>query len=180
VDVNPVLARFQERFFTKNGSGQVTPGTAATAKFYPVGATVKTATNVPDSLDLPDPIIVPVPVYQTGTIRVADLVQHGPAEAQFLEVAEIDTSDPANPTISVFNQTGAAILLGASSRMIRLAGRPNCYADPLGTVSLGNSKSADAAGWVECYLRDFRYDYTVVGIAVPVAVPFAAGSWVFR
>lgn len=146
-------------------------------KFYQQGATVRTQTTVEDSSSLPDPILVDVPVFQVGTVAYGEQVQNGAIEADVLTVLNVNA---ANRTITVINQTGHNIVLGSNSRLIRRNSPATVFADPIGAVPAGTSKAADGDGWVECYLRDYRYDITVPDILLRTVYADAMGSWVMR
>ena len=72
------------------------------------------------------------------------------------------------------------ITVPAAGRLFRLSQRPKAYEDPLGTVEIGTSLSADADGWLECYARDLRFDGIVATIFPVVTFIDQQGSWVYR
>lgn len=177
MDLTPVLKRFQQRFYKKNGSGEIIPASGTTVKFYQPGATVVTQTTVYDSGDDIDPVLVDVPVYQVAGIVFDDQLQNGGKEADVMTVFGVNA---AAGTITVVNRTGHDFTLATDARLIRTGKHANAYADPLGTVLIGTSMAADADGWVECYLRDYRFDLTVPEVGIRAAYADAVGSWVTR
>jgi hypothetical protein len=174
MDLDPVLKRFQQRFYRKNQSGEIVPAAGVVVKFHSAGATVQTELLV---RYLVPPTIVNVSVYQVGTVIEGEQVQNGATEEDVLNVHAVDA---ANRVISVINDSGHDITLAASARLIRRDGPVNLYSDPLGTALIGTSKATDADGWVECYVRDYRYDFTVPDVTVLAAYADAVGSWVMR
>lgn len=173
----PVLKRFQQRFLKIGPGGGLEPAAGATVKFYHVGATATTSTSVPDSSGQP-PIIVPVPVFSVGSIVDGETVQSG---AGFLLILTVDHVDPVAKTVSVINTTGNPIIIPQYGRLIRRGSFVSVYQDPTALVSLGSSIQADAEGWAEAYIAEYRYDYTVTsGIFLAEAYADAEGSWVMR
>lgn len=179
MDVRPVLRRFQRRLLRKNASGVMIPAAGTTLAFYRQGATAMAETVVPYTTDPNNPVVTEIPVYNVGTIVVGDQLQNGPINIE--ELLDVVAVTPKDWTISVTNNTEfEEITIPAGGRLFRVTQRPKVCEDPLGTVEIGSSLSADADGWLECYARDFRFDGIVANVAPLVTFIDQEGSWVAR
>jgi hypothetical protein len=163
----------------KNASGVMIPAAGATLAFYRQGATAMDETVVPYTTDPNNPVVTDIPVYNVGSIVVGDQLQNGPINIEeLLDVVAVSAKDW---TLSVTNHTEfAEITVPAGGRLFRVTQRPKVYADPLGTVEIGTSLSADGDGWLECYARDFRFDGIVADVFPFVTFIDQEGSWVAR
>jgi len=181
--VTPVLKRFEIRVLKNralNDPAQV-PAAGATIKFHKQGATVRVGVEVPDSSGLEEPIVVPVSVYHIGTVVVEDELQHGAKEAQILKIYSVD---PVALTVSVFNDSGDAIVLDRGDRLIcrtTETSAPLFLLDPSGMYDATSFTLTDDQGRAGGYVRALRFDYTVTGPGlIPAAYPDAEGSFVMR
>lgn len=159
--VKPVLKRFALQIIKDDGAGGLMPAAGAVAKFYKQGATVKVGIPIPGSGGS-----APVQVYQPGQIKVGDRVQVG---ADGSEELEVTAADPVMITLTLKTQPGSSgVDLDQYNRLVRtkqgtVDDPALIYPDPLGESTGAESKTADAQGWVEGYVPEYRFDVTVTG-----------------
>ena len=173
----PVLKRFDRYFYKNRASGDLAqvPASGAILSFYAQGATVKLTTNLaPTGLTT-------IPVFHTGMIAVGDsLLVEGPTVKDAVVVTAVDAT-AGTVTIEQlgldFPPTSAqqGVRLIAGSRHLQV------FADPLGMTGGAATLITDGAGRARCYIREFRFDYTVtIGATVPIVFADAEGSFVMR
>lgn len=179
----PLLRRFDITVFrdqSPTDHGQVPAD--ALINFYKQGATVRTPITVPYDSS-PDPTPTEIQVWHVGTVALGENVAVDASGTQ-LEVTGVDSSDAANMKLLVVNSSVIdGIPLAEGARLIRLADRPLVYLDSTGTTPTANSSTATdpATGRAVCYLREYRYDYTVTITGYPLRIFVdAEGSYVLQ
>jgi hypothetical protein len=140
------LRRFDITVLRSKTDADSTQTTLSSARvdFYRQGATVSASVTVPPTT----PTVANV--YDLGSLTNGSVVTAGIGGPQ-LSVS----GTPTSPTqVTIVNNTGADVRLYAGVRLILQTSRPNVYADPFGTSSLGNSVTADANGRATGYIEE--------------------------
>ena len=169
----PVLTRFETALYTDKSATDSTqvPFAFAQVELYAQGATASASVTVLKNNGEAD-----VTVYDPGDLANGGTVQVG-VGGPSLEVVSVQATPafPGSTTIRLRNTSPSQdVAVSQGTRLILTSNRPFAYADPLGTISLGSSVTADASGRLNVYLKQRRFDYVVVGSGG--AVVFDASS----
>lgn len=173
----PVLNRFAIRALKDGASGGLVPADDASVSFYKQGATVKTAVGPFSGSAI-------VEVYHTGVIAPLDVVQFGADSGTTLRVEQTNFDQEAGQ-LELTILTSGPVSLDVGDRLVRIENEfgPDpamIYQNPTGQDVGSPSLGADSEGWVEGYIKDYRFDYIItVGSAAKVFVD-DLGSFVFE
>jgi len=117
--------------------------------FYAQGATVSSVAVTIASGASGD-----VDVYDTGQLAANSAVQAGLGGPTLIATVVL------SPTrVTLRNDSGSSVAVSQGMRLVLTSNRPIVYGDPFGSVALGSSATADAAGRVTAYLAERRFDF---------------------